>query len=377
MARPSRRLISDCIHGMMPIPQYAEEVIKHPLFKRLGRIRQLGTLHHAWPAATHTRLEHSLGTMHLAEEQSQILGLRPAFRRAFGLASLLHDIGHGPFSHVFEKAIAGTPSADIFRNHDAWRIRLLRENATLTQAIADTDLGTFPTADETHAAVGDILAIWNDNPDQAPILTPQEVHIGYALLAGVAGVDRMDYLLRDSYHTNPQHRITRTAVQAIMHHTTVDLIAGTVTYTPKGEHYVGLLLEARAYMHREVYTHHRAIESDLAIATAFQSGLEARSRPLLNVCEFERLTDGWVEDQAFNADYHDLTLPDVTTERIVHDDSLLDAVRGTATRLTRCPPDDPDALHTITIHGTTPADLQHITNRWDVPDSTVSFRRSA
>jgi uncharacterized protein len=357
---------------MMPIPGYARDVITHPLFKRLGRIKQCGTLHHAWPAATHTRLEHSLGTMHLAEEYSRYLGFRPAFRRTFGLASLLHDIGHGPFSHVFEKAIKDTPSGEIFRDHDRWRVRLVCDNTTLTAAIAEKNIDVFPTFQQTNEAVGDILAIWNDNPGQAMFLTPEEIHIGHALLAGVAGVDRMDYLLRDSYHTNPQHRIDRTAVQAIMHHTTIDLDAGTVTYTPKGEHYVQLLLEARAYMHREVYTHHRAIEADLAITRAFQWGLEAVARPCVNVLDFEQLTDGWVEQQAFDTRYLDITLPGVTAAGILKEDSLLDAIRGTTKPLIPCDPDDPDAVFTATSDGLSPCDLSHITNRWPNNPSTTS-----
>lgn len=377
MSEISHQLISDCVHGMIEIPDYAKRVVKHPLFKRLGRIRQLGTLHHAWPAATHSRLEHSLGTMCLAEEYSNLLQFRPALRRAFGLAALLHDIGHGPFSHVFEKAIAGTPSGDRYINHDRWRIRLICDNTTLTRAIAETEIDVFPTLRQNIIATGDILAIWNDNPSQAHHLQPNEVHIGYALLAGVAGVDRMDYLLRDSYHTNPQQRITRTAVQSIMHHTNVNWITGTVTYTPKGEHYVGLLLEARAYMHREVYAHHRAFEADIAITLAFQSGLEAQSRKITNVYDFERLTDGWVEDQAFDADYYDLTLSGVTINSIMNSDSLLDAIRGTTTRLTRCDPDDPQAIHAVTINGTTTTDLKHITNHWDIPDCTVAFRKAS
>lgn len=376
MAQKNNQLISDCIHGMMPIPEYAQRVVKHPLFKRLGRIRQLGTLHHAWPTATHTRLEHSLGTMHLAEKYSQYLGFRPELRRAFGLAALLHDIGHGPFSHVFEKAVAGTPSGDRFINHDRWRIRLICDNTTVTRAIAENEIDVFPTPRQNRITTADIIAIWNDNPSQAYHLESNEVHIAYALLAGVAGVDRMDYLLRDSYHTNPQHRITPSAIQAIMYHTTINMITGTVTYTPKGEHYVGLLLEARAYMHREVYAHHRAIEADLAITRAFQSGLETRSGKITNVCDFERLTDGWVEEQAFDTDYYDLSIPGVTINSIMNNDSLLDAIRGTTTRLTRCDPDDPGAIHAVTINGTTPEDIKHITNHWDIPDCTVAFRKA-
>lgn len=362
---PLMKLVNDCLYGMCPIPEYAHKVIQHPLFKRLGRVKQLGTLHHAWPSATHTRLEHSIGTMILAERYSDILGFRSALRRAFGLASLLHDIGHGPFSHVFEQAVKNTPTGEIFRDHDHWRVRLIADNATLTHAIASEEIDVFPTFQQCNEAVGDILAIWNDNPDQAMFLTPQEIHIAHALLAGVAGVDRLDYLLRDSYHTNPQHQISPSTVDAILYNTTVDLSTGTVEYTPDGHRYVQLLLEARAYMHREVYTHHRAIEADLAIAAAFQMpSFDDEIRPLMDVLRFERLTDSWVEQSAYDDRLH----------RVRHSLQLLRAIRGDTERLERCDPSDPDAIHTRTIHGPTPADLAHIKNRWDIPDCTIAFR---
>ena len=367
-------LVSDCIHGMVLVPDYARKAVAHPLVKRLGRIKQLGTLYHAWPSATHSRLEHSIGTMHLAEQYSQLLGFRPALRRTFGLASLLHDIGHGPFSHVFERAIKGTPSAATFQDHDHWRICLLSDSITLAQALhPDPHISVGDALCEAKPTARDITAIWTDKPSEAACLTPTEVHIAHALLAGVAGVDRLDYLLRDSYHTNPQHRIDRTAVQAIMHHTTINLIAGTVTYTPKGQHCVRLLLDARSYMHREVYSHHRAVAADLAIIDAFKWGLETRSRHLLSVIGFERLTDSWVEQQAFDDDYlrHELCPPLSMPPTL---NPLLRAIRGTAPRLTPCDPDDPAAITTVVIHGTTPEDLQHITNRWDIPDCTIAFR---
>lgn len=368
------QLVSDCVHGMVLVPDYARKTVADPLVKRLGRIKQLGTLYHAWPSATHSRLEHSIGVMHLAEQYSQLLGFRSALRRTFGLASLLHDIGHGPFSHVFERAIKGTPSAATFQDHDHWRIRLLSDSVTLTQALhPDPHISVSEALKAPNTTTRDIIAIWSDKPSEAARLTSAEVHIAHALLAGVAGVDRLDYLLRDSYHTNPQHRIDRTAVQAIMHHTTVNYIAGTVTYTAKGQHYVRLLLDARSYMHREVYSHHRAVAADLAIIDAFRWGLETRTRDLLNVFGFERLTDSWVEQQAFDDDYlsYQLCPPSSMPPAL---NPLLRAIRGTAPRLTPCDPDDPAAITTVVIHGTTPEDLQHITNRWDIPDYTIAFR---
>lgn len=263
------RLINDCIYGMVRVPAYAERVLAAPLFQRLGRVRQLGSLEAAWPSAVHTRKEHSIGTMHLALEYARHLALDSGAEQAFVLASLLHDIGHGPFSHTFELAL---PTFC----HDEFRFELLES--------ADLDVIPAPVRAE-------IAAIWRGAG------TPQARAL-HGLLAGPAGVDRMDYLVRDSYHTTPQCRLDATCVQAIIAHTTVE--GDTVVYSPKGSKYVCHLLEARDYMYREVYRHRRAVAADALIVSAFREGLGSAAAPLLTPAMFERLDDAWVTTRAWD-----------------------------------------------------------------------------
>jgi len=343
MERRGTKLHNDAIHGMFEIPAYMLPAIACRIVQRLGRVAQCGNLRLVWVSATHTRLAHSIGTAHLADQYALRLGFRPRLREAFGLAALLHDVGHGPFSHVFEGAIKGTPSADLFVDHDVWRHVLVNNNPELREALGEE------RKDE-------VRAIWNDDPGLAPQLWPGEVHVAHALIAGVAGVDRLDYLLRDSQQTSPQHRIDRTAIQAIMLTTTVNFDAGTVTYEPKGEHYVGMLLDARRYMFREVYLHPRAVAADTAMAVAFREGVEERARALIHPERFRLLTDGWIEQQADT------------------DQRIADALDNRAPRLVPAiDPETADVRHMCP--GIRASDLVHITNRWDnQPDVHLAYR---
>lgn len=273
------KLVNDPVHGMVRVPEYAQAVVATPLFQRLGRVKQLGCLHLVWPSAVNTRLEHSIGTMHLAVEYARLLDMAPCDARVFVLASLLHDIGHGPFSHTFERA-----AGPVF-DHDAFRFRLLAEAPDLVAAM------------DAHTREG-IAAVWRgqatDQWPAAPVL--------HELLAGTAGVDRMDYLVRDSYHTTPQSRLDRTCVQAIMHHTAVDWRGGRVVYSAKGSQYVCNLLEGREYMYREVYMHPKARAADHLLIAAFGAGLMEAAQPLLTPDAFERVDDAWVTVRAWDGE---------------------------------------------------------------------------
>ena len=285
-----KKLINDPIHGMIEVPAYAQSVIATPLFQRLGRVKQLGCLEKVWPSAVHTRLEHSIGTMHLAIVYARLLGFKEYETKVFVLACLLHDIAHGPFSHTFERAIEGTTSGEIFRNHDHFRVRLLAEDAGLKASIpSDIRL--------------DILAVW-EGRSSCSEMNPCEIKAMHTLLAGPAGVDRMDYILRDSYHTTPQRRLDATCIQSIMHHTAIGL-GGLILYSEKGARYVGHLLAERAYLYREVYTHRKAQAAESLLLEAFETGLEEEVRPFIMYSpeRFEALDDAFVTSRTFTEDY--------------------------------------------------------------------------
>src|ERR1043165_5253550 len=106
-----RKIINDPIYGFVSIPSdLIYDLINHPHFQRLRRIKQLGLTNLVYPGALHTRLHHAMGAMHLMTSAIEVLrakGISITDEEAKGvtIAILLHDIGHGPFSHALEHSI--------------------------------------------------------------------------------------------------------------------------------------------------------------------------------------------------------------------------------------------------------------------------------
>ena len=105
------KIINDPVFGFIKIPRgLLYDIVKHPLFQRLNRINQLGLASVVYPGARHTRFQHSLGAFHLTSEAIQSLQQKGQFifdseAEAVEAAILMHDIGHGPFSHVLENTL--------------------------------------------------------------------------------------------------------------------------------------------------------------------------------------------------------------------------------------------------------------------------------
>ena len=102
--------ITDPIHRYIPFTNVERELLDTPTFQRLRRIKQLSGAHLVYPCAQHSRFEHSLGTMHVAGYAAETLLAKGYLSKEdsiqeLRLAALLHDIGHGPFSHLFEEIL--------------------------------------------------------------------------------------------------------------------------------------------------------------------------------------------------------------------------------------------------------------------------------
>jgi putative nucleotidyltransferase with HDIG domain len=150
-------VIRDPIHGLIKISEKEKKIIDQPIFQRLRRIKQLSVEYLVYPSATHTRFEHSLGVMELSGKMASVLKWNVEEAR---LAGLLHDIGHIAFSHSGEKLLP----LFGFENHE--------------------DLGK-----EMLEAMGIGLG-------------EEEYLVSFDY-----GSDRMDYLVRDAYHTGTAYGI--------------------------------------------------------------------------------------------------------------------------------------------------------------------------
>jgi HD superfamily phosphohydrolase len=176
--------IRDPIHQTIRIPTNLRAVLDSEPVQRLRRINQLNFCHYVYPGANHTRFEHSLGVMYLAQRVCDRLrestdALSDAEVQAVVLGALLHDIGHGPFSHTFEPLL----QEHVGKGHEEITRWLVQESevAPLLEAI-----------DQSPAFIASLTA-----GDLASL--GQSRHLGQ-LLASSINVDSMDYLMRDSHH---------------------------------------------------------------------------------------------------------------------------------------------------------------------------------
>jgi len=217
------KIIKDPVHGYVEVPSALIPLLDSATMQRLRYVRQLGFSYLVYPGAHHTRFEHSLGTMHLAGMMARHLGLDGHERLLVTTAALLHDIGHGPFSHAIE------PLSVEFtgRSHQ--------------------DVGTLMYRDDTCA----ILEGIGVNIEEVISLI-QGIHPLSGIIHGELDVDRMDYLLRDAHYTGAPYG-TVDAHRLIRNTSIVD---GRMVLEEAGINAAESLLIARTLMRPAVYFHH-------------------------------------------------------------------------------------------------------------------------
>ena len=181
MTEKSGGFIKDPIHGYIRISQTERSVIDTEPVQRLKRIRQLAGSEFVYPAANHTRFEHVIGAMHLAGTLGDVLpiGLPRSQREQLRLAALLHDIGHGPFSHVFEPLLAKY----LGKRHEDFVPWLVRE----------TDIAERLEAAGLDTNILGRLAVGKLASGERPYLDQ--------IISGGVDIDKLDYVVRDSFHT--------------------------------------------------------------------------------------------------------------------------------------------------------------------------------
>ena len=192
-----KKKIYDPVHGFIHFNDLEAALIDSEPFHRLHYIHQLGVSYLIYPGATHTRFEHSLGTMHLASLIFDRVALdvdKDYWRQMVRLAALCHDLGHLPFSHVAEKVLLGPAG------HEEWTLRMIE--SSYLDLVWEQALTVWPNAPiQEHVAK---LALGYEKlKELRPTITfNQEEYIYSQIVTGdFFGSDRIDYLLRDARAT--------------------------------------------------------------------------------------------------------------------------------------------------------------------------------
>ena len=250
--------LRDPIHGFIYREPLEQSIIDTCVFQRLRRLRQLAMESLVYPGAVHTRFDHSIGALHIARGLCAKLLPNEDSRRLVRLAALLHDIGHGPFSHVSEP---------------------------LLQRYSDKTKLKVKSQDEVHELISWGVILHNkelgrllSEEDREHIVGLLKGDYGFSLykdiVSGPIDVDKQDYLLRDShfcgvrYGLYDQGRLTDTL---LCHEDADDLI---LALSPHGVHSLEQFVLARYYMHTQVYRHKIRLITDEMIHRGILLGIE-------------------------------------------------------------------------------------------------------
>lgn len=240
----SQFVVNDPVYGFVSVPRgLLCELINHPAFQRLSRIRQLGMSALVYPGATHTRWAHSLGAYHLMREAFRALKEKGVFvfdveEEGAEIAILLHDIGHGPFSHVLEHTLI-----EHLSHEEITRALMRRLNR------------------EFGGALGMAIQIYSD------VYPKRFLH---QLICSQLDTDRLDYLCRDSFYTGVREGNIGAARLIKM----LSVADDRLVVEGKGLYSVENYLMARRLMYWQVYLHKTAVAAEEMLRAALERAKE-------------------------------------------------------------------------------------------------------
>ena len=258
--------IIDPIHDFIRVSGPELKIIDNPIFQRLRRIRQLSGAHLTYPGAQHTRFEHSLGVMHISGQAGQALQEKGILKKDdienLRLAALLHDIGHGPFSHLFEEVLQ--EKRKISHEEMGKRIILKTEIGDLLSKSG------YDKKFITKLAFGDSkLQFMNE------------------IISGVLSADMMDYLLRDGYYTGAEHakidhkRLTQS----------LEVYQKKLALEKSALYSFESMMHSRYQMFKAVYFHKTVRSAEVMLLESMRLADDELGLTSLNLIDYVELTD--------------------------------------------------------------------------------------
>ncbi len=236
---PTGKIFNDPVYGFIHVPYgLLFALTEHPYFQRLRRIKQMSLAHYVYPGALHTRFHHALGAMHLSQQAVAVLSAKgtlvtDAEAEGLAIAVLLHDIGHGPFSHTLERSLINV-------SHET--ISLL-----FIQALNVQFDGRLSVAQAIFEGV-----------------YPKKFL--HQLVSGQVDMDRMDYLNRDSYFSGVHEGV-------IGYDRIIKMLAvadDELVVEEKGIYSVEKFLIARRLMYWQVYLHKTVVAAEQMLVKAIE-----------------------------------------------------------------------------------------------------------
>jgi HD superfamily phosphohydrolase len=273
------------VYGFIQLNDWEWQIISQAAYQRLRRIRQLAWTDYVFPGAMHTRFEHSLGVMHMAtllfdsivQRSGEILRSELGYNEAglmrhralVRLCALLHDVGHGPFSHAAEELLPFRHSSEDERyKHEEYSAAIVRRHF-------DDVIRNHPLNTNHNFSADEVANLLEGRPESGNALFWRD------LISGQLDADRMDYLLRDSHHCGVSYG--RYDWQRMVH--TVVAVPQTeeggprIGVTEGGWHAAEGLIVARYFMFTQVYFHKTRIIYDYHLQKALADLLPGKLFP--------------------------------------------------------------------------------------------------
>lgn len=312
--------IIDPIHDFIRVNPHELKIIDNPIFQRLRRIKQLSGAHLTYPAAQHTRFEHSLGVMHITSQAGLALKEKGIIKQSdieiLRLAGLLHDIGHGPFSHLFEEIIQQKKIS-----HEDFGRRLILKSE-----------------------IGDTLTKYGYNKKTIAEIAFGDSKFQYLneIVSGALSADMMDYLLRDGYFTGAEHAKIdhKRLTQSLDVHKKKLALERSALYSFES------MMHSRYQMFKAVYFHKTVRAAEVMLLEALRLSDDEFGFTSFNISEYVKLTDEYVlslllssnsqklkKAKKFAEDYQNRKLLKCVYERILTSKTLLGKTKTNEIRL--------------------------------------------
>jgi hypothetical protein len=288
------KVITDTVHGTVRLEPLIQDLLETLEIQRLNSIRQLGLTYLVFPGANHSRVEHVLGVSHVAGEMAQALGLPESERKLVQAAGLLHDVGHGPFSHTLEHVL----SRELALDHMHLTQRIITgddDNVSRADRAAFREVPRIHEVLERHGLSPDGVAALIRGPSPgAGLFARSRTKDPHRYLAQIIhspmDADQIDYLMRDAHYTGAAHGMIDFAriVQTLRLH------RGELALDRKGLPALEGMLVARGLMYSSVYFHKTVRIAEQMLARAVERS-DAPMAEIQKMVDHELLT--WLLEQ--------------------------------------------------------------------------------
>jgi uncharacterized protein len=269
--------IRDPIHGLIHRQPDEQQIIDTPVFQRLRRIKQLALATLVYPGALHTRFDHSIGTLKIAGDVARKLVEESYEQKIVRLAALLHDVGHGPFSHVSEDLLKRFSKISLRKGqqiHELIGAKIIQSDPDLARLICEQD---------RERIVGCLEGTWGNS-------------VLKSIVSGPVDCDKQDYLLRDSHFCGVKYGVYDLDRLSDTLRSVDDGDDKIIALTVDGIHALEQFVLAKYYMTTQVYRHRIRLISDAMLVRGISLGIEQDKIPWLTTLYSYQDSDDYVRE---------------------------------------------------------------------------------